>query len=1690
MEDPKDITRDKATRLFTYLKELSQMKTKVTHDLSEYEQVIWLHDIPKEKECFCITWGGHEERNDLWLEIKRPKRLSPPDLPNLLRDWLPLAQLKDSSTEPKIQEQLIRLVKDPGTGAETSTIIRLEENPQIKEGWQDYLTTQWRPWAEADKKTAAVENVYKDLFSFYQKQQKLGEAFEVVLGLGLLQWKKESGRSIKRHLLTTKTSISFDPKRAIISVGPISEGTKLIVEQDMVEPNERPSAEFSKSLDQQAAEVGEELWDRVRVQTILQSWINSASSSGQYSESQEPAKAVTVPTVSFAPALILRKQNERNLIRMYQEIISQLEGGVELPIGIARLVEIMDDKDPSGERGHDNSEPNEIYFPLPANKEQRAIAERLETHQGVLVQGPPGTGKSHTIANLICHLLASGQRILVTSHTSRALKVLRNKFPADLSPLCVSLLGEDQSGLKALEDSVQGITDRYNHWNSFDNEEAIARYKKQLQSTREEIAKTKVSLRELREVETYNHSNKFGTYSGTLARISQTLAKETQKYDWFIDEVTGDSDCPLTENEAIELADKLEVLSKEQEGVVKLSFPPLTAVLPPQKFEQLITAEKDKKVVHLEFGSAQSNSYYQLLVKLPSDIRKALYTNLRSVRLILEDIRVHRYPWVQKAVEQILSDRDRIWNELRTETQNLFDSIDKLPKEAWDYEVTGLDGKDLNEITVYAEELKTHFSNGGGMGFAFFKPKAIKQGNHLLTNVRVNGRLCETKETLGNLLAWLSLRKLTAQLLKLWLEVGEKPTGTGRFILAEIRDFCEPIEKSQKALEYVRATRPVLLAAHISEPNWYDAGQLLSYENAVRAAEHHADLALTTNAFAQLIHHLEREIDPEKRHPIVISIKQAIEERDLPKYKALHKELEGLHQLCSAIVRRNLLSDKIRECKKLFFTLSDHDAKFTLTKRLPDLPAAWRWSQAKNWIKKITDPKAQENLNSVLNSLMKNERALLSKLASEKAWRFCFSRMTEAQRQHLMAWSKAMKKIGKGTGKHANKHRQDARESMQGCRDAIPAWIMPLHKIAESVNPGKEVFDVAIIDEASQSGPEALFLHYLARKIIVVGDDKQISPESWIERDSVQLLRDKWIPDVPHQSNIGVDDSFFDLAQIRFSGRIRLREHFRCMPEIIQFSNNLCYQSEPLIPLKQFGASRLTPVLKRTHLPNGYQQGSSGKVCNPPEADSIVAAISEIVKNPTYTGKTIGVISLLGEMQAKIIEKKLMEAIGPEEMETRELVCGDAYAFQGDERDIIMLSLVSAPSDGHSIGILTKAADERRFNVAASRAKEQMWLFHSANLNDLNPKCLRYRLLEYFQNPSIQRTEIDGVDINSIRMLAKDADRAIICPPAPFDSWFEVDVFFKIHDRGFRVVPQYEIAGRRIDMIVESLKGRLAVECDGDHWHGPQHFEQDLARQLDLERCGFRFWRVRESIFYLDRDKAMESLWNRLAELEVAATPVTPPKPVATPNVVAPVVQIRSSVSQPAMAPVAEDTFDTIGETNSDSDPAPAHKSMSIGDMAQLLIEIIKSEGPMPAHRAFRLYAKRMGMQRLGKQLTVDLKKAMTKALKSDQLLQEDELHTRDSIYRILRTPEMPRAIVRPRGDRTFEEIPPSEFAEAIRRLTDQSPGVCNQADIYRTVLKQYEFGRLTDSAKNVLDIAWQMVFGSLDETIHHVAGK
>jgi very-short-patch-repair endonuclease len=309
--------------------------------------------------------------------------------------------------------------------------------------------------------------------------------------------------------------------------------------------------------------------------------------------------------------------------------------------------------------------------------------------------------------------------------------------------------------------------------------------------------------------------------------------------------------------------------------------------------------------------------------------------------------------------------------------------------------------------------------------------------------------------------------------------------------------------------------------------------------------------------------------------------------------------------------------------------------------------------------------------------------------------------------------------------------------------------------------------------------------------------------------------------------------------------RLMLKEHFRCVEPIIRFS--MQFYPEKMLPLRIPAAhERLDPPLVDIYVPHGAR-GKHRKV-NTVEADVIVEEIKALTGRPEMRTRTIGVISLVGAEQAEHIRAQLSESIGEEIMQRHAILCGDSATFQGSERDIVYLSMVA---DSANKTALTMLRYEQRFNVAVSRARDRVVLVRSVNREELNPNDLKARLIAHFENPMPEMEETE--------------DALAAC-----ESNFERDLMSKLLERGYTVRGQVGSLGFRIDMVVEGAnRTRLAVECDGDRFHGPEQWRQDMRRQRVLERVGWHFWRCFASSFYRAPDAVLTDLVETLTRMGI-----------------------------------------------------------------------------------------------------------------------------------------------------------------------------------------------------------------------------
>ncbi|MDV6373394.1 AAA domain-containing protein [Deinococcus arenicola] len=1694
------IQLDRSARLFQFLQEFTQLKYKPKRT-NDDSALLWLHALPEQPEVDNAARAPEASAPEVWLSVRKPRLRPAPARPDELQPWVS-GPLSDPLKAPEIQPQRLvdSVIQDddllPQAIRET---LFLDEQPDVVRAWKSY-EGQWQRWASEELRTREVQKVYSQLFDFHQKLSNFAETYELRLGLGALSWRTPGGHEIRRHLLTARAELTFDALRGVLSVTAAGDGARTTLEQDMLDAGERVGSGVQASIEATLKDSGEDLWAAEVLPAELKKWVHAAGDRGTYEHDLRPPRGVTEhPTVHWAPALILRPRGERSLAAAYSDIIGQLPQLGELPENLRGFIERVEDPVSPQEPG--GSEET-VYFPLPANDAQQEIVRRLGRQRGVLVQGPPGTGKSHTIVNLVSHLLATDQRVLVTSHTARALKVLRDKFPPELASLCVTHLRGEEGARAMLERSVGEILNRSAARQPWQEDEDERRLFSMLERARQDENRLLDTLRQIRQAET--DLLDIFSYRGSAQHIGGQLRDQEPGYGWLDDLNDAAQNVPLSDAEALRLLTLSRTLSEDQVREAGLGQPDPTQLATPDNFVRLVRAEQEARTSVQERQQVQSSAPYPFVAGASPETRAELVRAVQALATAAESERRRPIPWLTEAVDAALKQQAGRWKEVEARSAALLPELLKRAEWLEGRTVTGLDGREPPAVQVDAVAVLEHLKGGGGWGNWLSKPAAVKNRLYL-KDLTVGGRPAATPEGLQDLLDHLRLSADLDRVGALWAAVGVQVSGPLKLRVTELDEQRQALAGLSQLAPLLRAAQDAVRAIPgLDQPQWWVAGQLTALVDAVQAADREADLRIRRQLLEDALPSLQA-LATQNAHPVVGQLIRAIDARDPGGYGHAYLELGRVAANAALWRERQELEQKLRASAP---TLADdlvstpHEPIWD--DRLASFGAAWRWTQANGRLTLLANPDAEDEVREQLAGARQVQRETLGQLAAVKAWRNALSRMRGPEQQALVRWQRAVKSLGKGTGKHAERHRQVARLALEEARTAIPAWIMPLHLVAETFGMSAGMFDVVIVDEASQAGPEALFLTFIANKIIVVGDDKQIEPEAvGIQLDKVEDLKRRYLYDFPAPEIItDPKSSLFSFGEYTYSPMISLREHFRCMPEIIKFSSDLSYPDQPLIALRQFGAERLRPIVTH-HVEGGYTMPVRGDKVNPAEVSAIVDQIKACIVNPKYAGKTFGVISLLGNAQAEQIAVVLRTELSEAEIEARQLVCGNAYSFQGDERDVIFLSMVVAPNDGKVVKLgRDSAIFQPRYNVAVSRARDQLWVFHSVELPDLHPDDLRASLIRHARAPEIESVNpLSAQKIQDLREEAARPGRGNRPPPAPFDSFFELDVYLAAVARGYRVIPQYAMNGYRIDLVVEGLRGRLAVECDGDFWHGPEKYSDDLARQQVLERAGMEFWRVRGSTFARDPDAALESLWPALDRRGVFPegdprnfTPLLTDAPVPSAQSNEPltgeVSETAASIARRMeQAPIEDTASEVIAprSTGTGAALAPyAHWAAhtlpdpravgSFDPVIDGLREIVAAEGPMTCRQAYQTYCRAAGIN-FGQTVKSALNKAMTRALRAGVFEQADEWGTAGQVDKVVRLSGSPVVVRRERGPRDLLNIPPSEVGALMRELMADDPGLRAEGTdpLFRQVLSVYGAQRLTAKTRQAMERAYAL---------------
>jgi very-short-patch-repair endonuclease len=633
-----------------------------------------------------------------------------------------------------------------------------------------------------------------------------------------------------------------------------------------------------------------------------------------------------------------------------------------------------------------------------------------------------------------------------------------------------------------------------------------------------------------------------------------------------------------------------------------------------------------------------------------------------------------------------------------------------------------------------------------------------------------------------------------------------------------------------------------------------------------------------------------------------------------------------------------------------------------------------------------------------------------------------------------------------------------------------PCLMMSPLSVAQFLPANQSMFDLVVFDEASQiTVPDAIGAIARGRKVIVVGDPKQMPPTSFFDR----TVTDDGTVDGDTQDL----ESILDEALAARTPHHRLTGHYRSRHESLIAFSNYTYYDGALVTYPSAVTRDSAVSLRRVE--GVYAKGKSRT--NPHEAQALVAELVRRLRDPREKGKSIGVVTLNTEQQ-RLIED-LLDAERRADGELEQHFGGDAAepvfvknleTVQGDQRDVILLSIGYGPTEpgaktmSMNFGPLNRQGGGRRLNVAITRATSEVVVFAS------------------FDPDMIDLTRSSARAVQELKHYLEYAQRgpaalgAAVRPMGgtnAYDSDFEMAVAEGLRRKGWDVRTQVGVSKFRVDLGVvhPDANGRFlaGIECDGATYHSsPSARDRDRVRHIILEQLGWRLLRLWSTDWFLDPASCLDRLHSQLQELlrhDRAAFPTNPDAAVI-PSAEAAVEPVGAAVEPVGVAagsrsvePELIRDASTIAPSMALANPDPDrfYDADYAPTLALLAGPIIGAEGVITMRRLARLVARRHGFQRTGREIVRTVRAAVAPLARITSGPDGEEIIWAPSMEPVATVPFRGLAI----GDelRTWAETPYPEklgFAMAF----------AHGPDPVRAMADALRLGRLAASTREEFD--------------------
>ena len=1184
--------------------------------------------------------------------------------------------------------------------------------------------------------------------------------------------------------------------------------------------------------------------------------------------------------------LTLFDKSDEALVNDYEEILQLLSSDDNILAGAFNtLIEDFIQKDPKSfnleieESWNEKEVPEKLVFesPIPLNSEQLQILSALKNDECkyIIVQGPPGTGKSHTITAVIFNAILKNQSILVLSDKKEALDVVEDKITETLNKvraddnfqnpvLRLGKIGNAYSkilspiSMKAITNNYLAVKKNYN-----DLEDNIG---KNLNGLKEDIEAEIITSKEIDLQEIYE-----------FFKLESDF--ETNGFPLEIDELRYSNDSGL------QLEDLRSAMNSLKD---KLSDNTCNLQLATKPTENEINLVKSK----IEIVEGLINSLNEFIGN--EDIKKYSQKIFKSEE---------NFGWNKFYFEEIRQYEDYI-DKSGTLIEVL--SIEK-PKQIWD--ITKLNEglkfikKILDELSViygnklYEIDIPVTFSDIN------YQQIDIFTGQYQKNKLPIIGYLFHTKEieainnkfkTSFNTSDFDNPHKYLNSLKQI------------KIILDKVSEYKANLPESLKNIDLSRAISILVKNNNLKEEL---NNLILSNEKYINILNEKI-VGVVKDMFS-----INSVDDLQKFTLALESVEQykKYTDSELVLYKSNVKDI-------SSFLSKEIVTSELNNLKKLDdviqISLSSYEDIDYINSTLDKYPKFTSSSGIENRntveftennILKIS-PLDFSNLSRYLSLSQKihNNFADVPELnySSQKK---CIEDLLTIQMANIMdkrvidfdnnykATASALKKIIQSKTKFP-------RDEFMKLKNAFPCILAGIRDYAEFIPLEPDLFDLVIIDEASQVSVAQAFPALLrAKKILILGDKKQFSNVKTAQargdenRKYLSQLKDSFVKNISSDGvklvkleKFNIKTSILEFFEFISNYNTQLLKHFRGYKEIISYSNKYFYQSS--LQVMKIRGKSINEVLR---FENIKHDGKSELIPNTNTLE-VEFIVSELIKlKESGSTQSVGIITPHTNQQKRIVEiiSKVPEKDYFYEKLKLKIMTFDTC--QGEERDTIFYSMVATIEDDHLWGVFIKDLSNvdseedgkikaQRLNVGFSRAKECMYFVLSKPIEKFNGS-IGDALMHYWNVLEESKKEHGIAEVDKNSKMEPEVM-----------NWFYQTNFWTNHKEDIEFIPQFELGKYlnqldktyshpkyKVDFLLiykdEVRKNhKIIIEYDGfkEHFRETQginssNFEEyysaeDVYRQKTLESYGYKFLRINK--FNIGKDP-INTLNTRIEEL-------------------------------------------------------------------------------------------------------------------------------------------------------------------------------------------------------------------------------